>query len=128
MDTSGDQETQQVQLLDYIEVTPHIEVTPPEVIPDIDIAINPNNEATTPEDTPNTLEPPQLLESLGTTGDIPVQAPPTTQNIVQPKHDIPGVLRSTRLSTQTKYYSTSLLGNKYAYALTQMENMGILHL
>ena len=81
MDTRGNQEPPQTQLLYDIEVTLQIEVTPSEAIPDIDLAINPNNEATTPEDTPNTLEPPQLIKSPGTTGDIKVQASPTTQNI-----------------------------------------------
>ena len=127
VDTIGDQELPQTQLLDDTEVTPHIEVTPPEAIPDIDLATNHNNEATTPEDTPNTLEPPQLLKSLGTTGDIPFQSSPTTHNIFQPKHDILGVHRSTRVRTHTNSYSLSLSGNKYSYELTKMENMGIVH-
>ena len=72
-------------MIDDIEVNPHIEVTPPEAIPDIDLAINPNNKATKPEDTTNNLEPPQLIKSLGTTRDIPFQASTTTQNMIQPK-------------------------------------------
>ena len=119
VDTSVNQEPPQTQLLENIEVTTHIGVRSLEDIPYIDLAINPNNEETTPKDTPKTLEPPQLLKSLGTAGDIPVQEFPTTQNISQPKHDIPGERRSTRVRTQTKSYSPSLSGNKYSHALTQ---------
>ena len=67
VNTNENQEPQQTQLPDDIEVTPYIDVTPPEYITDIGLVINTNNEATTIENTPNTLEPPQLLESLGTT-------------------------------------------------------------
>ena len=74
MDTSGNQEPQQTQQPNNIEVTPDIEVTPPEAITDVDIAINPNNEVTTLEGTPNTLEPTQVLKSLSTEEEIPVQA------------------------------------------------------
>ena len=73
LDTSVNQEPPQTQLLDDIEVTPYIYVTPPEDMPDIDLAIYTNNESTKLEDTPNTLEHPQLLKSLDTTGDIPFQ-------------------------------------------------------
>ena len=135
METSGNQEPQQTQF------TKDIEVTPSEAIPDVELAINTNNKSTTPEYTPNTniiiytnnethkdtIEPPQPLESPGTTGDInqnishePVQSAPTTQNIVQPKHDIPLLCRSTRKRTHTKSYSPSISGNRYSYALTQM--------
>ena len=64
---------------------------------------------------------------MGITGDIPVQASPTKQNISEPKHDIPGVCRSTRVRTYTKSYSPILSGKKYSYAIALMENMGILH-
>ena len=67
MERSGNQEPQQNQLPDDIEVTKHKEATPSEDITYIDIYINPNNEATTPEDTPKNLEPPQLLKIMGTT-------------------------------------------------------------
>ena len=113
MDTSGNQEPPQTQLIDDTEVTPHIEVTPPKEIPDIDLTRNTNNEATTPEDTPNTLEPPQLPKSPSTTGDNLVQAFPTTKNISQPKHEILGVCISTRVRTQTKSYYPRLSVNKY---------------
>ena len=93
MEKSGNQEPQQTQLPDDIEVTSDIEVTQPEAITDIELTINLNNEATTVDDTTNTLEPPKINESPGTTEEIPVQALPTTQNISQPRQKIPGVLR-----------------------------------
>ena len=97
VDTSGNQEQKQTQL------TKDIEVNPPKYIPDVDLATNPNNKANTPEDNSNTLEPPQLLKIMRTKGDInqnispePVQSSRTTNNISEPKHDIPGVHRDTR--------------------------------
>ena len=63
VDVSENQEEKKPPIPYEIEVTKDIEVTPTEDITDIDLAINPNNEETTVEDTPNTLEPPQLPES-----------------------------------------------------------------
>ena len=64
---------------------------------------------------------------MGTTGEIPFQVSPTTKKINQPKHNIPGVRRSAIVRTHSKSYFSRLSGNKYLYAHTQMENMGILH-
>jgi hypothetical protein len=101
------------EIANEIDVTPHdnpVIDNDPGV--EIDIVPNDNQE----------LEPPLLEETTNET-----VAPTKIETVAPP--EIPGVRRSTRVKFQTKQaYIPSLSGSsKYAFAVTQLEQQGVLH-
>ena len=120
----------QIPGVDPVDLEPHIELpgvdteeteTPPnvEIEDDLDIA---------PADTEPTLieEEPEQPSVAPPAPEMPAEAPTTIPPSAPAEQ--PTLRRSTRIKTQTKPgYIPSLTGNKYSYAVTQLETQGVLN-
>ena len=46
---------------------------------------------------------------------------------IEPATQLPGLCRSTQVKTKTPGYVPSMSGLRYGYAITHLENYGVLH-
>jgi hypothetical protein len=98
-------------------------------IPGVDVAVHEAlDETPAPQVEINDLDIPQYDPApIEVAPPQEASAPAMPTPVVTPAH-APGVRRSTRVRTQAKQaYTTSMTGSKYSYAVTQLENQGVLN-
>jgi hypothetical protein len=110
-----EEEENDLDLLGNLDDNPGAEQPPPADEPEVELGMEEQN---------------AVAEEVLVEPDAP--APEAQADVVQPQAQaepeaIPGVRRGTRTRIQSKSYVPSMKGNKYSFAITQLEEHGALH-